>query len=177
VLILCVFVLSVLSIYWGVFFRVRENLTSAIIAVVDFDSTLPPYDNVEAIVGPFVQQAIRTELTTAQYPLGYEFFSPQHFNNDPLAVRRAVHQEKYWGAIVVNNNATALLRQAVETGNRTYDPHGAAAVVTNQARDIESETNLPINLYPTADALVRLQPIHHPSSRPPRCRHQIRLRQ
>jgi hypothetical protein len=133
-----VFVLAVLSIYWGVLCRVRENLTSATIAVVDFDSTLSPYDNLEAIVGPFVQQAIRIELATAQYPLGYEFLSPRQFDNDPLVVRQAVHQEKYWGAIVVNNNATALLRQAVETGNRTYDPYGAAAVITNQARDIES---------------------------------------
>jgi Protein of unknown function (DUF3533) len=43
-----------------------------------------------------------------------------------------------WGAITVNANATALLRQAVEIGNSSYDPLGSAQVVYNQARDIES---------------------------------------
>ena len=130
--------LAVLSLYWGVLFRVRENLRHATIAVVDFDASSSPYSNVEAVVGPFIEQAIRQELATQQYPLGYKFLPPTKFNNDPLAVRLAVHEERYWGAIIVNNNATALLRQAVETGNSSYDPFGSAQVVTNQARDIES---------------------------------------
>lgn len=130
--------LAVLSIYWGVLFRVRENLRHATIAVVNFDASSPPYNNVEPVVGPFVEQVIRHELATQQYPLGYKFLPPTKFNNDPIAVRLAVHEERYWGAIIVNNNATALLRQAVENGNFSYDPFGAAQIVTNQARDIES---------------------------------------
>lgn len=130
--------LAVLSIYWGVLCRVRENLTSATIAVVNFDASSPPYQNVEPIVGSFVEDAIRNEIATQEYPLGYKFLPSTHFNNDPRAVRLAVHEEKYWGAIIVNNNATALLRQAVENGNSSYDPFGAAQIITNQARDIES---------------------------------------
>ncbi|OQV09076.1 hypothetical protein CLAIMM_13254 [Cladophialophora immunda] len=135
---LCGFVLGVLSIYWGVLFRVRENLRSATIAVVDFDATSPPYETVEPIVGRFVQAAIVHERVSQRYPLGYEFLDPRTFGYDPVAVRLAVHEEKYWGAIIVNNNATALLRLAVENGNTSYDPFGAGAVVVNQARDIES---------------------------------------
>ncbi|KAJ9615647.1 hypothetical protein H2200_001723 [Cladophialophora chaetospira] len=136
--ILCVFVLAVLSLFWGVLFRVRENLRHATIAVVNFDASLSPYQNVEPVVGPFVEDAVRRELATQQYPLGYKFVPPVKFNNDPFAVRLAVHQERYWGAIIVNNNATALLRQAVANGNSSYDPFGAAQIITNQARDIES---------------------------------------
>jgi hypothetical protein len=128
----------VLSIFWGVLFRVRENLRYATIAVVDFDASLPPYQDVEPVVGPFVESAIRYELATQQYPLGYKFLSPARFNNDPLAVRLAVHEERHWGAIIINSNATALLRQAVENGNTSYDPFGAGAIVVNQARDIEA---------------------------------------
>ena len=127
-----------LSLYWGILFRVRENLTHATIAVVSFDSRLPPFENVEPLIGPFLKKAIENEVATQKYPLGYEFFDPSKFNDDPLAVRLAVHKENFWGAIIVNNNATALLRQAVETGNTSYDPFGAGAIITNQARDIES---------------------------------------
>ncbi|OAG39354.1 hypothetical protein AYO21_06370 [Fonsecaea monophora] len=147
---LCVFVLGVLSIYWGVLFRVRENLRSATIAVVDFDATSPPYETVEPIVGRFVQAAIIHERASQRYPLGYEFLDPITFRHDPVAVRLAVHEEKYWGAIIVNSNATALLRLAVESGNVSYDPFGAGQIVVNQARDIES-----YNQYITP-VLVRL---------------------
>ncbi|ETI25808.1 hypothetical protein G647_02584 [Cladophialophora carrionii CBS 160.54] len=136
--VLCVFVLTALSIYWGVLFRIREKSHLATIAVVNFDASLPPYDNVEPIVGLFVEQAIMNALATQQYPLGYKILPPAQFNNDPLAVRLAVHKEQHWGAIIVNNNATALLREAVEIGNASYDPFGAASVVITQARNADT---------------------------------------
>lgn len=55
-----------------------------------------------------------------------------------MNVRIAVHDEKFWAAIVINSNATALLRQAVVTGNSSYDPLGVAQIIYNQARDIEA---------------------------------------
>jgi hypothetical protein len=138
VALLCVFVLAVLSIYWGVLFRVRENLRHATIAVVDFDGQVPPYQSIDPIVGPFIKDAIFKELQSAAYPLGYRLLSPGLFNNDPLAVRRAVHEERYWAAIVVNSNATALLKEAVDIGNVSYDPWGAGSMTISQARDMEA---------------------------------------
>ena len=70
--------------------------------------------------------------------LGFETHQPSRYNNSHINVRRAVHEEKMWGAIIINANATALLRHAVETGNSSYDPLGACQIVYNQARDIES---------------------------------------
>lgn len=60
--------------------------------------------------------------------------SPVDFNNDPLEVRRNIYHQKNWAAVVVNANATALLKQALETGNKTYDPKGAGQIVFVEAR-------------------------------------------
>lgn len=136
-LVLCIFVLGVLSIYWGVLFQIKENLHSATIAVVDFDGSVAPYTDMDPVVGPFVVGATR-DAAAQPHALGYTTHSPAEYDYDPLAVRRAVHHEDIWGAIVINPNATFLLRQAIEQGNSTYDPAGACHIIYNQARDVES---------------------------------------
>lgn len=70
---------------------------------------------------------------------------PSHFNNDPIAVRQAVYDFTAWAAIIINANATALLRQAVEQGNSSYDPNGAAQVIYVTARD---QTTIPSYVVP-----------------------------
>lgn len=67
--------------------------------------------------------------------LGYVTVPPSSFNHDPIQVREAIFGEQAWAAIVINANATALLRQAVEQGNATYDPLGACQMIYVQARD------------------------------------------
>ena len=61
---------------------------------------------------------------------------PSFFHNDPLEVRRAIYDFDAWAAIIINPNATALLRQAIATGNSSYDPAGAAQIIYVEARDI-----------------------------------------
>ncbi|KPI45102.1 Nitrosoguanidine resistance protein SNG1 [Cyphellophora attinorum] len=126
-LVLCIFVLGVLSIYWGALFRIKDNLHNATIAVVDFDGRVSPYKNTEAIVGPFVADAVRRAAGLPR-ALGYKFHQPAEYDNDPAAVRRAVHHDDIWGAIIINANATALLRAP-----------GACQLIYNQARDVEAE--------------------------------------
>lgn len=116
--------------------RVKPKLKNATIAVVDFDG-LAPYEDVAPLIGPVIVRATENARSLLD-SLGYEQHSPEKYGFDPSAVRRAVHQERIWGAIIINANATALLRQAVEIGNSSYDPLGAAQIVYNQARDIES---------------------------------------
>ncbi|KAJ9650932.1 hypothetical protein H2198_009768 [Neophaeococcomyces mojaviensis] len=136
-LILCVAVVGILSIYWGVLFDVKKNLHHATVAVVSFEG-LPPYEAYTPIVGPFVRAAVEEEVASRPDHLGYEFRDPAEFDNDPMKVRLAVFNEQFWAAIIIHSNATALLRQAVEQGNTTYDPRGAGMMIYNQARDIES---------------------------------------
>ncbi|MBA7489573.1 hypothetical protein ES702_00107 [subsurface metagenome] len=135
--ILCFAIMGILSIYWGVLFDVKHNLHKATVVVVSFEGTAP-YEDYTPIVGPWVWAECEREMASRYDHLGFVQKSPADFNYDPHEVRLSVFNEEIWAAIIINSNATALLRQAVETGNSSYDPRGAALMVYNQARDIES---------------------------------------
>ena len=139
----------VLSLYWGVVSNVKQQLYRLPIAVVSFDGQFAPYEGTEPIVGNAVIAAARHAMTLPD-PLGYIIQSPAEYNNDPLEVRRWVSGLNGWGAIIINNNASALLRQAVEKGDASYDPLGAAQIIYEQARDLET-----INQY-VAPVLIEL---------------------
>jgi len=136
--ILCLAVMGVLSIYWGVLYDVKEYLPNATVAVVSFEGTPGPYESYTPLVGPFVRAACQREMDSRPDHLGFVFIDPSEFDNDPIKVRLAVFEEEYWAAVIINANATALLQEAVATGNASYDPTGVATMVYNQARDIES---------------------------------------
>jgi Protein of unknown function (DUF3533) len=73
--------------------------------------------------------------------LGFVTRSLSEYNNDPMSVRQDVYDEQVWAAIIVNRNATSLLQAAVELGNTTYDPVGAAQIIYIQARDETTYAN------------------------------------
>lgn len=77
---------------------------------------------------------------------------PSNFNNDPIAVRQAIYDFKAYAAIVINANASALLRQAVEQGNSSYDPNGAVQVIYVSARD---SSTVPSYVIPNLSALEK----------------------
>ena len=126
----------VLSFFWGVLYRVEENLPNLIVYVVDFDGQVPPYTDTTPLVGPLITQMTEQIVATNSMPhLGYITMNATDYNKDPVSVRNAVYDEHAWGAIVINPNATALLQAAVETGNVSYDPLGACQVIWLEARD------------------------------------------
>ncbi|KAJ2997288.1 hypothetical protein NUW58_g687 [Xylaria curta] len=65
VLILMAFVFAALSMYWGVFHNVQNNLSALEVHVVDFDSQVPPYNKVAPIVGPAMQELMRQIHTSS----------------------------------------------------------------------------------------------------------------
>jgi len=67
--------------------------------------------------------------------LGYVSLPPSQFNNDPIAVRRAVYTFDAWAAIIINPNATSMLYSAINNGNGSYDPMGGMQLVYQDARD------------------------------------------
>ncbi|CAF9922937.1 MAG: hypothetical protein ALECFALPRED_002267 [Alectoria fallacina] len=79
--------------------------------------------------------------------------APSMFNNDPIAVRRAVYDFRAHAAIIINANATALLQQALELGNTTYDPKGAAQIIYVSARD---QNTIPTYVVPQLTSLEML---------------------
>lgn len=142
--ILMFFIIGILSLYWAVLFRVEQNLSSLIVFVVDFDGQVAPYTDITPVVGPMLVKTAQSLLAPTG-TVGWQVQPASIFNLDPMAVRQAVYDQKAWAAIIINPNATALLQAAVNNGNATYDPMGAAQVVYVEARD---ETTLGTYVVP-----------------------------
>ncbi|KAI4232651.1 MAG: hypothetical protein L6R40_007323 [Gallowayella cf. fulva] len=149
-LILSVFILTVLSFYWAVLYHVEQNTSSLTVFVVDFDARVDPFTSTTPLVGPMITQTTEMMLAGPEPHLGYETIQPSTFNNDPFAVRQAVYDWKAYAAIIIMPNATAMLQQAIDQVNVTYDPLGACQVVYVQARDETSYYNY---ILPQLDAL------------------------
>ncbi|KAL2801927.1 hypothetical protein BJX63DRAFT_416204 [Aspergillus granulosus] len=135
VLMLCVFILSVLSLYWAIQFRVEAKLHNLKVWVVDFD------DSSDAVVGPAVTDLAQSIIDSDTQSVGYVIKQPTDFHNDPVAVRQAVYDEHCYAAIIVNANATTSLRAAVNGDNDAYDPSDAAQFVIISARDQTTYTS------------------------------------
>lgn len=134
-LIICVFVLSILSLFWAVQYRVEDNLPSLTVWVIDFDGQVEPYRTNETIVGPAVTDVAAQIINSTTDRLGYTIVSPAAFNYDVWNVRQQIYDEHAYAAIVVNPNATTMLRGAAMNGNTTYDPAGAIQSIVISARD------------------------------------------
>lgn len=134
--ILMAFILAILSIYWGVFFKVENRLSNLLVYIVDMDGAAP-YENTgnAPFVGPTITQLVQKQLSSGQPTLGWDIKSGDEFNNDVLEVRQAIYNFDAWAAIIINPNASALLYEAVATGNTSYDPLGACQLVYQDARD------------------------------------------
>ncbi|PLB44797.1 MNNG and nitrosoguanidine resistance protein [Aspergillus steynii IBT 23096] len=154
VLILCVFVICVLSLFWSSQFKVQQHLPNLPVWVVDFDGQLDPYQNQDQdpIVGPAVTDMVSSMLNSDSQTVGFAVKSPADFDYDPMAVRQGVYDEHAYAAVIVNANASALLRSAVSNGNASYDPTGAAQFVIISARD---ENTYMAYITPALDALER----------------------
>ena len=144
-MILFVFILAVLALFYGVFNHIPQNFSSLIVYVVDFDGQVAPYQGGTPLVGPRIVQATEDIVKSGQPHLGYITMPPSAFGNDPIAVRQAVYDFKAHAAIVVNANATAYLRQAVDQGSSDYDPNGAAQIIYVSARD---QSTIPTYVVP-----------------------------
>lgn len=152
-LILSVFIIGVLSLYWAVLFHVDKNMKTLTVHVVDFDGQVAPYDYVTPLVGPAVTTAVQQMSNSpTQRSLGYTIVPPEQYNYDPIAVRQAVYDWHAWAAIVIHSNATALLQEAVTTGNSSYDPTGAVQYIIQSARQ---ETTYYNYIVPQLESLTK----------------------
>lgn len=133
-LILCTFIMAILSIYWGSLFRVEQNMSSLVVWVVDFDSQVAPYTGTTAVVGPAIV-SYAMSLLKPTGTVGWGSLPASAFDYDPIQVRQRVYDQKAWAAVIINANATALLNDAVNNGNASYDPMGAAQIIYVEARD------------------------------------------
>lgn len=49
-------------------------------------------------------------------------------------MERDIATQKSWGAVVINANATTAWRNALTTGDASYDPNGAIGIYFSSAR-------------------------------------------
>jgi hypothetical protein len=94
-LILIVAILGILSLYWAALFRVEQNMSALVVWVVDFDGQVAPYTDVTPIVGPQIVSAAEA-LIAPSGAVGWGSMPASAFNYDPMAVRKAVYDQKCW---------------------------------------------------------------------------------
>lgn len=126
-------------------------MRALIIQVVDFDGQVAPYNDIQPVVGPAVSKVTQQLFDSPEPSLGYVTVPPAQFNYDPLRVREAVYDWDSWAAIVINPNATALLQEAVATGNASYDPTGSVQIIIQTARD---STTVSSYILPQIDMFI-----------------------
>lgn len=145
--VLMIFIMGILSIYWACLFHVEKNLSSLVIYVVDMDAQVAPYNTsgITPLVGPTITNLARSMVASGEPTLGWGPMFASDFDYDPMNVRQAVYDFKAWAAIIINPNATAMLYEAVQNGNTSYDPMGACQLVYSDSRD---DTNWYDFIYP-----------------------------
>lgn len=116
-------------------------MSSLKVWVVDMDGQVDPYRNNDTVVGPAVSAVAGQIIESTTDRVGYTITSPEMFNYDTVNIRQQIYDENAYAAIVVNPNATTLLRDAVTNGDTSYDPTGAVQFIIITARDQTTYTN------------------------------------
>ncbi|KAH8703015.1 hypothetical protein BGW36DRAFT_422596 [Talaromyces proteolyticus] len=150
---LAVFILTALSIFSGALYLTETKLSSLTIWIVDFDSLIPPYDSLDAVIGPLVTEMIMTQSSQTMGGLNFVTRPPINFQNNPMAVRQKVYNEDAYAAIIINANATSSLQESIAFKDASYDPLGAAQIIYNSARD---ETTYYNYIIPTLNQLKQV---------------------
>ncbi|CUS07134.1 unnamed protein product [Tuber aestivum] len=130
-LLIGVFMLALLSLFWGVLSRTYQNLPVLGVIVVDFDS--PTHE--AALIGPAVLRAAESRNNLRPPRLGYIVKPPDEYPDGEMQVRRVVYEQEHWAAISITRNATGRLEDALRSGDESFDPDSLAEIVFAEARD------------------------------------------
>ena len=119
-----------LPIFWGSTLLLEHYFYRLNIQVVDFDSAA---NGANAMVGPSVVQSLLQINQQTSAHVTYYNLSTEGFPNGPDDVMTSVGYNEAWGAVIIYPNATTAWRNAVETGNASYDPTGCVGVIYSGA--------------------------------------------
>jgi len=114
-----------LPIFWGSTLLLEHYFYKLNIQIVDFDSSASGAD---ALVGPSLVQSLLQINSQTGAHVTYYNMSPSQFPNGPQDVMQSVGHNEAWGAVVIYPNATTAWRNAIETGNSSYDPTGCVGI-------------------------------------------------
>ncbi|KAI9461728.1 hypothetical protein F5148DRAFT_1214780 [Russula earlei] len=124
VVVIIIFLLSVLSIYWGALWQTPRHVHNLNGWVVDFDGSQ---------VGQFVSRAV---IASSGEPtaITWNVVSADLFPNGPRDLESAVIQERAWAIIAISQNATETLRTAVVAADDTYVANRTISAYVAEAR-------------------------------------------
>ncbi|GAA5880617.1 hypothetical protein JCM16303_004284 [Sporobolomyces ruberrimus] len=121
---LAVFLL--LSLFWGSLFRIESYFPRLKIYVYDFDNQL---------LGPTLVQGLRQSLSS---PTHFGLIFRNTAGKDYAQIAQEIIEERAWGAVVINANATTNFQAAVQgTGgllNGEWAPSGAVSLYVSSSR-------------------------------------------
>ncbi|EJD42086.1 hypothetical protein AURDEDRAFT_105676 [Auricularia subglabra TFB-10046 SS5] len=119
-------IMSVLSIYWGAFWRAPAHAHNLHVAVIDRD---------QGTVGQAVVAAFKSPgVTGASAQLTYDIADPARFSDEQQIIRH-VRNENTWAAIVVASGVTTRLQSAVQSADASYNGSLAISVFFERARN------------------------------------------
>ncbi|KAK9896046.1 hypothetical protein P389DRAFT_73741 [Cystobasidium minutum MCA 4210] len=141
---------TVISVYFGSYFRQTENAYRLTVRILDMDSQYASQvaGAPAAVLGPAVVQA--AEMNAAmkpEYHLGWQIAPSSELQtlrveqggqglNASDYARNLVTNQDVWAVILINPNATVLATQAAQQGSSSYDPRGAISFFYTEARNI-----------------------------------------
>jgi len=127
VLMVIIAAMSVLSIYWGAFWKTFQLVHGLHGIVVDFDG---------GQIGGVVTGALSQVHDPGQ--LTYDILPASLFPGGAQDVVNYVLDERTWFAIVVNTGATSALSSAAASAGASYNGSSAITVYTEEARNENS---------------------------------------
>ncbi|KAF9952396.1 hypothetical protein BGZ72_006323 [Mortierella alpina] len=111
---------ALMALYFAAEFQVSDRMSNLDVLVVDLDQSL-----IGAEFLNFTQRAIKVGRIS--------FAIQDYYSLD--GVMEDVDNGKYWGAIVVNDDASARLNKAISVPLRDYNPVDAFTMVYDSGRD------------------------------------------
>lgn len=130
VLLMFTLVLATLSIYWGSNYRRNERVHNLNIWVLDWDEG---YNGTSPIVGPKLIESVNSFIGP-KTNLGYQIYNKSNFNYSIETLHHEVKNEKVWGIIVINSNATKSLISARDEVNTSFNSDYLIQFIYAQAR-------------------------------------------
>ncbi|ORY31253.1 hypothetical protein BCR39DRAFT_527132 [Naematelia encephala] len=119
-----------LSFFWGSTYLLENNFHRLTVNYISFDT------DPESFLTPAITTAANAQnaLPGSEAHMTWIVKDPADYPDGLQDVYMDIKAQRCWAAVVVNANATTAWRNALQTGDSSYDPTGAVGVYYSSAR-------------------------------------------
>lgn len=124
-LIMGVLMLSIFSIYWGSMYGRNNRVKNLkMLVVIEDEDTI---DGVPPAIGELVRSAVEMPAAKSRgnwqikNTTSFQRAAESHNNTIAEEIEREIHHQRYWASIHVKKNASLGLRNAIVSGNTSYN--------------------------------------------------------